>query len=97
MLPVMNGGWQLVGTGTALQAVGNQPKTFRHRKETKKLMGRMPTDRQGGPKPPFLFTELCQQRSVGKQAPVHPACQLCSKTRIVLIVCYPAWAGRHTK
>lgn len=30
----MDGGWQLVGTGTALQAVGNWPKMFRHRKET---------------------------------------------------------------
>lgn len=92
-LPVMNGGWQLVGIGTALPAVGNRPKTFRHRKETKKLMGRMPIDGQGGPKPLFFFTEICQQRSAGKQATVHPARQLSSKTiapRIVLAVCYPA-------
>lgn len=71
----------------------------RKQQQKKKLMGRMPTDRQGGPKPPFSFTEISQQRSAGKQSPVHPSCQLCSKTiapRMVLAVCYPARAGRHS-
>jgi len=31
---VMNGAWQLLGTGMALRAVGNWPKTFRCLKET---------------------------------------------------------------
>lgn len=82
-----------MGTGTALQAMGNGPKTFRHCKETKKLMGRMPTDRQGGPKPPFFFAELLSAAFCWQPGPSSiPACQLCSRTiapRIALALCYP--------
>lgn len=95
----MAAGGDRYGTSSCGKLAQNVQASQGNNNKKKKLMGRMPTDRQGGPKPPFSFTEISQQRSAGKQSPVHPSCQLCSKTiapRMVLAVCYPARAGRHS-
>lgn len=48
-----------MGTGMALQAVGNRPKTFRHRKKTKKADGKDAHRQAGGSQAPvFLHRDL---------------------------------------
>lgn len=69
----MNGGWQLVGTGTALRAAGNQPKNAQAPQGNKKADGKDAHSQAGGSQAPvFLHRDLSAAVLLANRPPSIP-------------------------